>query len=123
MILIGSNFAGLSQASDTICIPVQQAKKVYAAAAQKKVADSLLTIANAQLSELKVQVSLLTEKEQELRNYFNREISNLENQIALYKDQVVGYEKIVRREKRKRFFTSVAGTLATGAVIFLSLKK
>lgn len=123
MILIGSNFAGLSQTTDTICIPLQQAKKVYAAAAQKRVADSLLTIANSQLYELKAQVLLLAEKEQEQRNYFNREISNLENQIALYKDQVVGYEKLVKRERRKRFFTSVAGTLATGAVIFLSLKK
>lgn len=123
MTLIGSNFAGLSQTSDTICLPVNQAKKIYAAAEQKKVADSLLSIANTQLLELKYQVSLLTEKEQELRNYFNREISNLENQIQLYKEQVVGYEKLVKREKRRRFFTAAGGTVATAAALFLYFSK
>lgn len=122
-ITIGSNFEGLSQASDTICLPLQQAKKVYAAAAQKKVADSLLAIANTQLSELKSQTLLLTEKEQELRNYYNREIANLENQIQLYKSQVIGYEKLLKKERRRRRLATAGGVLTTGAAVFLLLKK
>lgn len=123
--MTGSSFAGSSQAAnrDTICFPEQVVRERLTQARLYKYTDSLLKISEAQLSELKAQVSLLTEKEQELRNYFNREISNLENQVALYKDQVVGYEKIVRREKRKRFFSNLLGGLATAGAVYLAVTK
>lgn len=94
-------------------------KKVYAAAAQKKIVDSLLSISEKQVAELRYSVSLLTEKEAELKANYERQISNLEEQIILLKDQMQGYERLLKREKRKRFFTGVAGTLTTAAAIFL----
>lgn len=123
MILTGSSLEGLSQNIDTICAPVAQMKKVYAAAAQKKVADSLLSIAERQVSQLQNTIKLLNEKDLELKLMYEGQIANLNQQIAIYKDQITGYEKLLRREKRKRFFTSAAGVLTTGIMAYIYLTK
>lgn len=122
-ILIGSNYATLSQTTDTICAPVSQMKKVYAAAAQKKIVDSLLLIANSQVAELKSQISLLEERDIETRNNYQRQIDNLERQTALYIEQVKGFEKLLRRERTKRRLITGAGILTTTAALLMGLKK
>lgn len=121
--MIGNNFVSLSQTTDTICAPIAQMKKVYAAAAQKKIVDSLLVISEKQVGELKYNVSLLTEKDAETRANYERQISNLEEQIVLLNDQMKGYERLLKREKRKRFFTGIAGTLTTATAIFLLITQ
>lgn len=98
-------------------------KKVYGDALKYRYTDSLLKISEAQLAELKTTVSLLTEKDQETKNNYERQIANLESQIAVFKDQVSVLEKSVKREKRKRFWTSVGGTLTTIAGLFLFFTK
>lgn len=123
MILTGSNFAGQSQITDTICAPVAQMKKVYAAAAQKKVADSLLVLAERQLSEYRNQISILDEKQADQKAFYDGQITNLQNQIALYKDQINGYERLLRKERRKRRLTTFGGILTTAAATFLFISK
>lgn len=123
VILIRSSYGQAQTTSDTICLDVTKYKKVYTAALQKKVVDSLLYISTRQLSELKSQIELLEEKEQELKNNYQRQIDNLNSQIAIYTDQVKGYEALVKKERRKRRLITATGILTTGAAIFLSLKK
>lgn len=121
--MIRSSYGQAQTTSDTICLDVTKYKKVYTAALQKKVVDSLLYISTRQLSELKSQIELLEEKEQELKNNYQRQIDNLNSQIAIYTDQVKGYEALVKKERRKRRLITATGILTTGAAIFLSLKK
>lgn len=121
-ILIGSNYAGVSQTTDTICLPVQSAKKVLADAYKYRYTDSLLKITEAQLAEKKQQLELMEDKESEVANNNRKEIANLEAQIAVTKDQVNGFEKMYKRERRKRRLSQGVGVVAIIATIFLSTK-
>lgn len=83
-----------------------------------------------QVKNLEEQVRLLNEviKEQESRDsvmseYHVNQMNNLKEQIALCKEQIKVFEKMIRVEKRKRFWTGVFGMLSTIIMIFLSLKK
>ena len=111
-----------SQVIDTICIPVQVAKKVYGDAIKYRYTDSLLKICEAQLAEKKLQVQLLEDKEGEVANNHRREIANLEGQIGTLKDQVKGFEKMWRRERRQRRLSQAGGVLAVATAIYLSTK-
>lgn len=121
VILIKSNFAGHCQATDTICVPVQQMKKVYGDALKYQFADSLLRLIEAQLSEKKEQLRLMGNKEGEVAANHIREIANLEGQITTLTDQVEGFEKMYKKEKRKRRLSQGVGAIATLAAIVVPL--
>lgn len=128
VVLIKSSFAGLSQNStqnpnDTICVTIAEGKTLYTAATMYKYTDSLLKITEAQVSELKTAIRLLEEKDAEQRALYERMIVNLNGQIDLLKNQVKGFEKIVRAERRKRFWSSLAGVVTTGAAMYLFITK
>jgi len=123
MILTGSNFAGQSQTTDTLCFPVPVIRKVLIAASQKKVCDSLLIISERQVSQLNNTIDLLTEKDTTLRSMYQGQIDNLNNQIALYKDQIKGYERLVKRERFRRRLATVGGILTTSTMIYLYITK
>ena len=121
-IWIGSSCVLHSQVIDTICIPVQNAKKVYGDALKYRYTDSLLKICEAQLAEKKLQVQLLGDKEGEVANNHRREIANLEGQIGTLKEQVKGFERMYKRERRNRRLSQAGGFLAVAAAIYLSTK-
>ena len=122
VIWIGSNLELRSQVIDTICIPVASAKKVYGDALKYRYTDSLLKINEAQLAEKKLQLQLMEDKESEVANNHRREIANLEGQIGTLKEQVKGFERMWRRERRNRRLSQAGGILATAAAIYLSTK-
>lgn len=47
----------------------------------------------------------------------------MQEQRKLFEDQVKGYEKLLRREKRKRFWTAAGGTITTAAALYLFISK
>lgn len=98
------------------------AKKVLSDAYKYRYTDSLLKISEAQLSEKKLQLDLMAEKEGEVAGNHRREIVNLEGQIATLKTQVDGFERMYKRERRKRRLSQVGGILAAGVAIYLSTK-
>lgn len=122
--MIATVCAGHSQSSgDTICVPVAQAKKVYAAAAQKQAADSMLRLAEKQIDELNVTLSLMDDRDREQRKFYQDQMNYLREEIKIHREQVSIMEKMIRKEKRKRFWASFAGVLATGLTIGLSTLK
>lgn len=123
MILIGSNFAGQSQTSDTICPPVAQLKKVYAAALQKRVCDSMNVILEARIDGLNRAIGLLNEKDSVTVVGYKNQIDLLHQEQAIYKDQLNAYEKLLRRERRKRKLVTAAGIITTGLAIYLGTLK
>lgn len=123
VILIRSSYGQAQSTTDTICLSVSVFKKVYSSALQKKYADSLLTITEKQVNELLSAIDLLEEKDVELKKQYDAQISNLNNQINIFKDQVKGYELLIKKERRRRRLATAGGVLTTGAAIFLLLKK
>lgn len=122
VILIKSSCVGLCQNIDTLCVPMPQAKKVYSDALKYRYTDSLLKLSELQLAEKKEQVRLLEEQGAEVSSNHRKEITNLENQVGVLKDQVNGFEKMWKREKRRRKLSQAGGILAVAAAIFLSTK-
>jgi hypothetical protein len=123
MILAGSSLEGQSQTSDTICAPVAQMKKVYAAALQKRVCDSMNVILEARINSLNNSIALLNQKDSVTVAGYEGQLKVFREEKALYQDQMKGFEKLVRREKRKRFFATAGGILTTGIVTYLAIKK
>ena len=111
-----------SQVIDTICIPTIQAKKIYGDALKFRYTDSLLKLTESQLSEKRLQLQLMEDKEGEVANNHRREIVNLENQVGVLKEQVQGFEKLVKIERRKRRLAQAGGIVAVIAAVFLSTK-
>lgn len=122
VIWIGSHLEMRSQAIDTICFPISQAKKVYTDALKFRYTDSLLKLTESQLAEKRLQLQLMEDKEGEVANNHRREIVNLENQVGVLKEQVKGFETMWQREKRKRKWSQAGGIVAVVAAIFLSTK-
>lgn len=119
--MIKSSFGGLCQVTDTICIPMGQMKKVYMDALKYRYADSLLKIVESQLAEKKAQVEILEEKGEEVSANHQKEIANLEGQVGTLKDQVNGFEKMWKREKRRRRLSQAVGIITTVAAVALPL--
>jgi len=122
VIWIGSNLELRSQVIDTICIPTIQAKKIYGDALKFRYTDSLLKLTESQLAEKRLQLQLMEDKESEVANNHRREIINLENQVGVLKEQVQGFEKMWKIERRKRRLSQAGGIVAVVAAIFLSTK-
>jgi len=97
-------------------------KLVYSDALRYRFTDSLLKISELQLAEKKGQVRILEEQGAEVSSNHRKEITNLENQIGVLKDQVNGFELMWKREKRRRKLSQAGGILAVAAAIFLSTK-
>lgn len=127
VIMIKSSCAVLSQntpisTSDTLCKTVSELKVVYGDALKFRYTDSLLKLTESQLAEKRLQLQLMEDKEGEVANNHRREIVNLENQVGVLKEQVQGFEKLWKRERRKRRLSQAGGIVAVIAAIFLSTK-
>lgn len=109
--------------TDTICIEVPKFKKIYAAALQKKVADSLLAISEKQVAQLQNTITLLGDKDAEQKAMFDNQLDLLHQEINLYKDQIAGYERLVKKERRKRRLATAGGILTTGIMAYLFITK
>lgn len=83
----------------------------------------LLTLTEAQAAELTYQVQSLNEKDDATRSNYESQLANLNSQITLYKDQIAGYERLLKRQRRKTFFTGAAGFITTGIAVYLFSQK
>ena len=133
IILTSISYAGSSQTTDTICLPVADAKKVLADAKQKPL---LLERIGLLTDDIRLLNQRIAGKDSLIAAYVAKDGNNkaiikaLEDQKAtmqeqrkLFEDQLAGYEKLVRREKRKRFWTAVGGTITTAAAMYLFITK
>lgn len=123
-ILVTKICAGQSTSSghDTLCIPADTLRKVYTAALQKRAADSMNVLLQMRIVSLTAAVERLQERDSVTVMAYKEQISDLRKEQAIYRDQVNTFEKLLRREKRKRFWTSAGGVVATGLAIYLSTK-
>ena len=131
IILIRSSSEGQAQSIltltgtsiDTICKPLNEYRLIYKDAKLYRYTDSLLKISEAQLSELKGKVSLLEEKDSETKAGYQQQIDYLQREINIFKDQIRGYEKLIRKERRKRRFITGVGILTTAVTTYLFISK
>lgn len=123
--MTGSGFVGSSQTDtkDTLCFPVQVVKERLTQARLYLLTDSLLHISETQLAELKYNIKLSGEKDSATKASYEVQLVNLNQQILLYKDQISGYERLLKRQRRKTFLTGAAGFITTGIAVYLFSQK
>lgn len=82
-----------------------------------------VVILNDRISLLQSIVTNLEQRDTATVNSYERELTVMREQRALFEDQIKTYETLLRRERRKRRLVTATGILTTGAALFLSLKK
>ena len=121
LILTGKICVG--QLNDTLCFRTEQIKAVLIDAEKGKVYKQQVTLLNSRIDNLGLQIKELEQKNDTLSLGMNNQIKLLSDQKGLFQSQLDGYEKLLRRERRKRTFTTIAGILTTGIAIYLGSIK
>lgn len=80
-------------------------------------------ILEARIAGLNTAIALLNEKDSVTVAGYDNQLKAFREEKAIYIDQLKGYEKLLRRERRKRFFATAGGLLTTGIVTYLAIKK
>lgn len=109
--------------TDSTTVSTAALKRILTAAEQKKVLDGQVVILNDRIVLLQGIIDRQIDKDTATVGSYERQIAVMKEQRVIYDDQIKTFEKLLRREKRKRFFTGAAGMASTIAMIFLSLKK
>lgn len=123
IILISGSCIRAQITSDTICISTPQFRKIYAAALQLRLTDSLLKISDQQVNELIGKIDLLEQKDTATVNGYNRQLKDLKDIIAEYRLEKKEYERLLKWERFKRRFWSGVGGLTVGVMGYLLLTK
>ena len=96
---------------------------MLAAGEQKKVLEQQVTILNDRIANYQIIISNLNEKDSITVAAYEKEIALFKDEKAIYQDQIKGYDKLLKRQKRKTFFTAAAGIVTTGIGLYLYLQK
>lgn len=127
------SFAGNCQATDTICVPVAQLKKVLIDAKQKPILLERIDLLTADVKLLNSRIAVkdsiinLMERDelasQEIIATLREEKKLMQEQRKVFEDQLNAYEKLLRKERRKRKWTAAAGLMVTGVAAYLYITK
>lgn len=133
MALTVASYAGNSQTTDTICLPLAQVKKVLADAKQKPVLLEKITLLQADIRIMEERIAgkeaIIYNMErdqlasQDIIDQLKEEKQLYEEQKKIMLDQARSFEKLLKKEKRKRRWTAFAGILSTGIVTYLFISK
>ncbi len=88
-----------------------------------KVYKQQVTLLNSRIDNLGFQIKELEQKNDTLSSGMANQIKLLSEQKGLFQSQLDGYEKLLRRERRKRTFTTIAGGLITGIISYFYITK
>lgn len=53
---------------------------------------------------------------------YEAQVSTMQEQRVIFEDQLKAYEKLIRRQKRKTFFTGLAGIVTTAVTFYIATK-
>lgn len=107
MVILTRSFAGQCQnTNDTLCFPVPVIQKLLIAAEQKKILDERVSILAQRIEGMEKALEYVERKD-------SVTVATYENQIKLMKEQhqillntVASLNGEIRREKRRRFWTT-----------------
>ena len=117
------NFAGRSQTTDTICIPIEQARKIMSSAKQRDILLEQVSILNERIALYQDNIRLLNEKDSVTVAGHKKELAILEDQKLILLQTIADKNKELRRERRKRIVTGGLGILATAAAFLIGMGK
>jgi hypothetical protein len=109
---------------DTIIkIPSSIARKLLIDARQKDVLLEQVTILNQRIDNLNAQIKNLQDKDKETVASYNDQLELAEQQKKLLLSYLTKYDKLLKKEKRKRFWTAAGGLAGMGVIGYLYITK
>jgi uncharacterized coiled-coil protein SlyX len=126
IMLLKTSSESLCQTIDTTCVPTIQLRKVVADAKLRPVLEERIAILNERIStkdSVIKDLQLAGEEDQAVIEALRDQRRLLEEEKKLYNDQLRTLESMIRKEKRKRFFTSMAGMITTAGAMYLFISK
>ena len=92
------------------------------AAKQGDVLKEQVKILNERVTLLQSMVLNLEQKDSANTSQSVNQVALFKQEIDLYKDQIKTFEKLLRREKRKRFFATAGVVITSGIILYLTNK-
>lgn len=127
------NCVGLSQSIDTTCVPTAKLKAVITEAKQAPILRERINLLTDDIRLLNQRIalkdSIISNLDKKSENYeaifraTDDQKRVLKEQIELMENQVHTLESMYRKERRKRTWTAIGGTLTTAAALYLFATK
>ncbi len=102
--------------TDTLCRPVAVIKELLIRAKEGDAAKQQVLILEQRISEKQTIIAALQGKDSVTVATYNRE-------LLLVLEELASVKSVLKKEKRRRFWTGVGGVMTTGIVTYLALKK
>ena len=109
--------------ADTLCLPTENVRGLVIAAKQGDALKQQVVILNDRIAILNNLINQLEQKDSATISGYQNQLGLLHQEQAIYKDQLNTYEKLLRREKRKRRLATAGGIVTTGLAIYLAVVK
>lgn len=124
IIWIKSSFVLLSQNSkDTICLPVEDVKKIYTAAEQNKLSEERINLLNKRITNYQGIISNLNQKDSATKAGHKAQLDIAKNEKEALLQNIGDLNKSLIRERRKKKWAIFGGLLTTGIAGYLWLTK
>ena len=122
LLIIAGNSYGQKQ-QDTLCLPTENIRGLLIAAKQGDALKQQVVILNDRIAILTNLINQLEQKDSATISGYQNQLDLLHQEQALYKDQLNTYEKLLKRERRKRRLATAGGIVTTGLAIYLGFVK
>ena len=121
LLIIAGNSYGQKQL-DTLCLPTESVRGLVIAAKQGDVLKEQVKILNERVALLQSMVFNLEQKDSANTSQSVNQVALFKQEIDLYKDQIKTFERLLKREKRKRFWSTAGGVITSGIILYLTNK-
>lgn len=108
--------------TDTLCLPVSAVQNMVIAAQQKNELEREIAIAEKRIETLLQAIRVHEQKDSinaDIIDTYKREVQAIREEMAIYDKELKTVTKSLRKQKRKTFWTAMAGVASTTAAIFL----
>lgn len=112
----------LNSRIDTLCLPVSAVQNMVIAAQQKNELERQIAIAEKRIETLLQAIREHEKKDTisaDIIDTYKREVQAIREEMAIYDKELKTVTKSLRKQKRKTFWTAMAGVASTAAAIFL----
>ena len=109
--------------ADTLCLPTENVRGLVIAAKQGDALKQQVVILNDRIGLLQSIVKELELKDSASKSGYTAQIAALLEEKKIYQDQLNTYEKLLKRERRKRRLATAGGIVTTGLAIYLGFVK
>lgn len=122
LLILTVNSYGQKQ-QDTLCLPTENVRGLLISAKQGDALKQQVVILNDRIGLLQSIVKELELKDSASKSGYTAQIAALLEEKKIYQDQLNTYEKLLKRERRKRRLATAGGIVTTGLAIYLGFVK